>query len=91
MVVFCDSSEIECEDQILADIQLAQQHFNTDVVSESAVIEDDADEVIIYDDDEEEDNDLTSNSGMQLVTEKLLGIKALPYLSKQNYLFHFAE
>jgi hypothetical protein len=85
---FCDSSEIECEDEILADIQLTQQHNTMDVVSESAVIEDDADEVIVYDDEDEEDG-LAYNSGMQLVTEKLLGVKVLPYLSKPNLFHHF--
>lgn len=89
----CKSSEIECENEILADIQLANlQQLQTliPVSSDSVIIDDDADNVIAYDDNDENDN-ITCSSHMQLVTEKLLKdvkVLPLPFLSKLSRSCH---
>ena len=81
MPVFDITSDIECEDQILAEVQLNADETSMQVVNECIVIEDDADEVILYEDDTEEDG-VQCGSRIQLLTEKLLGIEGLPILSK---------
>ena len=74
----------------MADIQLVYQQQDSCIEdsNEPVIIEDDADEVLLVDEpdndnnNEEDDDDVTFNSGMRLVTEKLINVKVLPSLSK---------